>query len=81
MTWNEERELQRRAEIVIDSSWHFSWHWEFKETGSLTLEGWRHAKKDGLYLLGSLRRRVAAIEEVLTGIDEVVAQHEAWEEE
>ena len=49
--------LERVASAVIDSEWHFSWHWERDRTKTwqpLSLTGWRTALSDGQRLLAGL---------------------------
>ena len=55
-------DLQKRAAGIINSSWHFSWHWDKTENGRLTLQGWRDAVDDGLRLRDSLRQEATQID-------------------
>lgn len=56
------RGLQIRAAGIIDSPWHFSWHWDKKESGHLTLQGWRDAIQDGITLAEQKRQDAIQID-------------------
>lgn len=62
--------LDRRAAEIVDSAWHYSWHWKRNEYGSLTSEGWLEVLRDARDLAAEHERKAKEvrdfIEELLT---------------
>jgi hypothetical protein len=81
VTHSELLELQAKASTVIDSSWHYAWHWEkTRDSGTLTAAGWEKALSDGCKLKAELQLRVQELEEILPKVAAAAAQlrdHEA----
>jgi hypothetical protein len=72
-------DLRRVAAAVIDSAWHYSWHWDTDDSMSwnpISLKGWQTALKDGTSLLEGLEAHAASIRKVLPCIREEIARHE-----
>jgi len=79
--WKEIETLDREAGDVIDSSWHFSWHWPRDQYGRLTAEGWEKAKEDASTLRASLGRRVLLLDRIVPRIEAAIIKTKEWEGE
>jgi len=76
--------LERVAAAVINSDWHYSWHWERDRTKTwepLSLTGWKTAYNDGQRLLTSLVEHANRIREVLPLIEAEIERLEKWQAE
>lgn len=70
----EKAALVEEAPNIIDSSWHFSWHWDRTPVGELTLKGWRQMLADGDSLLAEREGRLAELRAFLGRLRPVVAR-------
>ena len=77
LTFNERRQLEEEMCNVIDSSWHYSWHWPRNQYGGLTLEGLRNARNDAASLLAERERHAKSLREIITRIDSEIAEEVA----
>lgn len=76
----EVQETRREAESIINSDWHYSWHWERDQWGNeLTLKGWRKALEDGEQMALNEMRHLAALLQLLPRIRSIVKQMELEE--
>ena len=74
LTWEKICDIEKRAKALIDSEWHYSWHWEcsYNGSGSLTSKGWETALKDGIDLRDSLQNHVDALNKIIPQIESIV---------
>jgi len=70
-------EIEREAAKIINSTWHYSWHWERGQWGRLTLKGWEQALQDGEDLLLSAQNRVTNLERFLPKVRAVIRQEKS----
>ena len=76
--------LERVAAAVIDSSWHYSSHWERDDSLAwrpISRKGWEDALQDGRTLLAGLEAHAQRIRDVLPLIEAEIARHKAREED
>ena len=73
-TFKEIKDLEKRAREVIDSYWHYSWHWPQTEHGSLTLAGWRRALKDACALRTDRERHAEKLRKIEEEISELIVE-------
>jgi len=71
--------LESEIYDIIDSSWHFSWHWKKDQYGYLTLEGWQESLKDGKGLLSSFEIRIREIKRILPLIEAEISKRAEWD--
>lgn len=65
-------DLERVAAAVIDSGWHYSWHWDRDEKRPwrpLSLKGWGQALTDGHSLLAAVEAKAKRLRDVLPLIE------------
>lgn len=76
LTWEKICDIEKSAKVLIDSEWHYSWHWErsYNGSGSLTSKGWATALKDGIGLRDSLQCHVDRLSELIPQIESIVKQ-------
>jgi hypothetical protein len=74
-------DLEYELSNIIDSSWHYSWHWPRDQYGYLTLDGWRKALIDGNGLLAHFEQRIAELKKILPLIEEEIKKRANWEAE
>ena len=67
--------LEQVASAVIDSGWHYSWHWE-REDDLVTLKGWQAALDDGQQILDGLEAHAKELRDVLPYIRGEIAAHD-----
>ena len=72
--------LENEIYDIIDSSWHFSWHWKKDQYGHLNLEGWQEALRDGKGLLNSFEIRIRELKRVLPLIEAEISKRQKWDE-
>lgn len=77
LTWEKMQEIDQQAKKLIDSEWHYSWHWErsYHGSGSLTDKGWEAALKDGTGLRDSLQNHVDALNKLIPQIESIVKRN------
>lgn len=76
MNWEDVDQLEKDAPLVIDSAWHYSWHWDRTANGHISLKGWRQALDDAT----SLRKTLEAHLERITDVQWKIAKHICDEE-
>lgn len=67
----QKKSLQERMAEIINSDWHYSWHWPRGQFGNLTIEGYRKALQDAI----DLRLHYNQRSEDLAGIIDEISQY------
>ncbi len=75
MSYEDERRVQDEAAANIDSSWHYSWHWDRTDVGSLTYKGWQQALDDGMKLFEELSARIERVRSTVVRVRNVVGRN------
>lgn len=75
--WDEKTKIEQKAKAIIDSEWHYSWHWKRDKNGYyLVPEGWEQALKDGTELRDGLQKHVDALNKLLLSIESIVKENQ-----
>lgn len=73
--------LEDEAAKVIDTSWHYSWHWERNHTGYLTLKGWETVLENAQSRLANVQGKIRDLENLIPKLEAEIAKRRKWEEE
>ena len=79
---HEERlKIEKQLGDMIDTSWHYSWHWDRGAYGHLSHKGWEEAHKDGWDQVLELRRELLALEQFMSRVNNIVRENIACDKE
>ena len=72
VSWDTISAIRDQATEIVDSGWHYSWHWDRSEGGGLSEKGWQQCLDDAVSLRKSLAEHVAKLDELVPKLRDVI---------
>ncbi len=74
-------DFEDQAASIIDTSWHFSWHWERGKYGQLTINGYEKMLADAKHRIAEAQHQVITLQEFIPKIEAELEKRKRWAEE